>query len=315
MTFRGIIGISSKLIAIVRYVMAKSKYRKPLQKSLRKILIYFILCLCIVLSAFIDYTYTRTIYSSYQTQMDDILHLVDATIDDDDLSECARTGIESKEYTGLHDFMDDVDEEFSIHYLYIITPLNTNDIDNVQIILSANKVYERDDDDILLLGDLSGDSYSASDVATMIKIMQGTEIVYFKDRTSWGYDYTAALPLVNSAGEHYGLLCVDIDVTEIQTKVYLFNIINICIIAVLSIIIGLLTHYWISRNITEPIKKLETSVSFFAEKAHNMDEPSQLVYIGPDIHTDNEIEGLSKAVSQMALDMKRYIDGIVDGYL
>ena len=48
------------------------------------------------------------------------------------------------------------------------------------------------------------------------------EITYFRNKTEFGYDYTALMPIMNSAGESVAILAVDISVNEIRT-VYHFD--------------------------------------------------------------------------------------------
>lgn len=43
------------------------------------------------------------------------------------------------------------------------------------------------------------------------------EITYFRNKTEFGYDYTALMPIMNSAGESVAILAVDISVNEIRT--------------------------------------------------------------------------------------------------
>ena len=67
-----------------------------------------------------------------------------------------------------------------------------------------------------------------------------------------------------------------------------------------------------TRNITDPISKLEKSVVSFAQVSHDQKDPEKLTYVPPAIHTQNEVESLSNAVDMMSKDMKTYVKNILD---
>ncbi|WP_207649576.1 GGDEF domain-containing protein [Pseudobutyrivibrio xylanivorans] len=210
--------------------------------------------------------------------------------------------------------MDNVVEQFNIHYLYIVTPLNNNDTDNMLIVLSATTEYEREyhiDEDIVL-GYICHDDYSAEMAQAHIDALNNDKISFFEEKSSWGVDYTGFLPLIDSSGKHFALLCVDIDVANIQDIIRAYTIENIIIITVLGIFFMLLLQFWFNKNIISPITNLERSVSVFAENAHEQTDPSKLLLDIPTLHTDNEVEGLYDAISQLSNDMHSYVMNIVN---
>ena len=72
--------------------------------------------------SFITYRiYTNSFYARYNKQMESILTYAQSHIDDDDMSECARTYIESEKYRETQAFFDNfVDNYTDLHYLYIV---------------------------------------------------------------------------------------------------------------------------------------------------------------------------------------------------
>lgn len=245
--------------------------------------------------------------------MMDILRFVESHIDNDDLSECIETGEESEKYKTLMSFMDSIMEDFDIHYLYIVKPIIEEDKKVMMNVLSADTALGRaTDPDGYYLGLMLYDVYEEKDLLTYYDAIKKDDTSFFKNFTVWGYDYTAAFPLTNSSGEHYALLCVDIEVEDLQRAIRTYTVVNIVLIIILGILFITFFIMWMNRNITEPIRKLEKSVVSFAKRSHDQSDPNMLRYDDPHIHTNNEVESLSVAVSQMSSDMRKYVKNILD---
>ena len=287
--------------------------KKPLKRSIFFFTLVFITLLCFVLSIMTYSTYTSSLYNSYNKRMLDILSYVDSHIDVEDLSECVDTGVESEKYTLLVEFMDSIMEDFDIHYLYIVTPVFESEKKGMINIISADTAYGREHDpDGYYLDYFMDDVYGEDELLMYQKALDKDEISYFKNFTSWGYDYTALKPLINGKGEHFAALCVDIEVEDLQRAIKTYTIINIVLICILGAMFITFFLLWMNRNITEPISKLEKSVVSFAQRSHAQSNPDLLKYEDPGIHTHNEVESLSNAVNQMSLDMRIYVKNILD---
>lgn len=117
--------------------------------------IAFIIILSVALSVMTYIFYSQSIYGKYEEEMTNILNLVESQIDEDDLYDCVNTLTESKTYKKLQKYMDNFVDNYNVHYLYILKPLNTNPEDNVMSVCSANSTYEKehDPDNVLHLGD------------------------------------------------------------------------------------------------------------------------------------------------------------------
>ena len=290
------------------------KYKKPLRRSIFIGCMAYILLLCIFLSFLTLHIFRKSLYASYEERITDILVYVHSHIDLDDLSHCVDTLEESEKYNELMVLMDDVVEQFDIHYLYIVTPLNANPTDNMLIVLSATTEYEREyhiDEDIVL-GYVCHDDYSSDIAQQHLDAMNGDKITFIEERSSWGDDYTGILPLIDSTGKHFAILCVDIDVAKIHETIQAYTIANIVLIAILSIFFMGVLQLWLDKNVISPITKLEHSVSRFAESAHSQTDPAKLILDVPAINTKNEVEGLSNAISIMSEDMHSYMMNILN---
>ena len=199
----------------------------------------FIVVLVLVLSAVSYILHTRAMYRNINEQMTSILNYIESCIDDDDMAECARTWTESEKYQEARILFDTfIDTYTNIHYLYIIKPLEPGDPVRVRSILSANSTYEKqyEPESVLYIGDGEESWYDEETAQTLRQIIAGNKDVFFLDKTEWGTDYTLARPLLNSKGEHYGLLCVDIDIHDIQAMINRYINYNVIFIIALGVI-------------------------------------------------------------------------------
>ena len=289
--------------------------KRPLKRSIFIGCSVFIVFLCLVLSILTYKTYTRSLYRSYEARMTDILEYVESHIDKDDLAQCVATGEESEKFYELMSFMDGIMEDFDIHYLYILMPVEHEDGTPVMMnILSADTAYGREfEPDGYELGTLLEDDYELKDILLYKEAMaSGEKTTFFKNVSIWGYDYTGLRNLYDSKGNCFGALCVDISVYELNQEIKLHTITNVVLIVVLGILFIGFFLIWLNRNITEPISRLEKSVVSFAERSHQQKDPEKLAYEDPQIHTHNEVESLSNAVAQMSTDMRDYVKNILD---
>lgn len=290
-----------------------SNYKKPLGRSIAIGCVMFTAILCLALSVLNYFNERNALYQRYQSHITDILRYVDSHIDDEDLKRCVETGVESEQYRETLRFMDRIMNDFSIHYLYAIKPLNLNDTANVMSVLSAEDDYNRyeNSEGNLYLGWISDDEYDAATVKGLFDIMAQDQIVFFVEKTGWSTDYTGALPLRDAAGEAYAILCVDVDITTLSTELWSQAMRNTAVILLLGLLYTVAFLAWTRRNITDPVRRLEQGVVDYAGRSHGQRDVEALKFESPDIRTDNEVKSLSEAITQMTVDMQDYVSDIL----
>ena len=270
--------------------------------------------MCAVLSYATYRIYTKSMYDRYQAQMKSIVDYVEAHIDKDDMAECARTYEESDAYREFQAFFDDlIDHYGDVHYLYIMQATGDDRIP-IRELCAANSTYEKENepDMVLHLGDGEEGWFDAETAQKISDIQQGDEDVYFVQPSEWGVDYTLARPLVDSEGNHYGLVCVDVSIDQLKATVNRNIYINIALILAMGLLFTVMLLLWMNKYVTGPVRALETSVTELAGKSAGRTDPDELVFNAPDIRRDNEIKALSDAVSKLTDDMRGYIKNIVD---
>ena len=287
---------------------------RPLRRSITIVCVIFIILLSVVLSVTTYRIYTRTMYERYQKQMASILDYVESHIDKDDMAVCARTYEESEKYRVFQRFFDDLIDHYSdVHYLYIQqtlepgTPLRTREI------CAANSTWEKenDPDQVMHLGDAGEGWFDPAIEDRFYEIQMGTEDVYLVNPSTWGIDYTLGRPLVSSAGDHFGVLCVDVAIDDLNAVVYRNIYINIAVIVVsgLAFIIALLL--WMRSNVIKPIRSLQESVEAYADKSAGRHDPNELIFQAPNIRSRNEVRVLSDSVKKLSENMRDYLKGMV----
>ena len=296
-----------------------SRIKRPLSRSVIIVCAIFIGLLCAVFSVLTYQLYTRAMYDRYEKQLSSVLTYIEHHIDHDDMAECAKTFVESEKYQKFQEFFDDfIDNYEDLHYLYIMKILDPEDVDpndpiEIYEICAANSTYEKmyEPEIVMHLGDGEVGWYDSKTAQKFRDILKGNKEASIVNESEWGTDYTLARPLVNSNGEHYGLLCADISIDEINKTVYHNIYISIGIIVGFGALFIALLFWWLHKNVTKPLKLLESSVTSFAYSSTGTRNPDELLFEPPVIRSKNEVEALSRAVKKLSVDMRDYVKGIV----
>lgn len=291
----------------------KPRAQRPLGRGITIGLFVFIISLCAALAAVNHFNYRRVLYQGHESYMTDILRYVNRHIDPSDLKACVETLERSEKFDELEKFMDGVKEDFNVHYLYILKPVVHNGSKRIMSVISAENYYDRyvNTEGNLYLGWISDDEYSEDDVDELFETMKQIQIVFCEEVTEWGVDYTGMLPLLDDRGNAYALLCVDVDITALSKMIAAHTLQTIALVVFAGLLFTLVFLLWIRRNVTRPIEALEERVAAFAQKSHGQRDISALEFEPPEIRAKNEVASLAAAVRQMAVDMRDYVQGII----
>lgn len=279
-----------------------NRIKNPLKKSVIRICVITFAVLCVALMLLNYFSYRSMLYTQYENHMRNVLTNTACVIDADDLAECIRTGEESEKYHALQKELDMRKDNTDLHYLYIIIPLNTEPVDNVQNVIEAmsREEYEKNPEGVVKLNSLTGDSYSPDAAKKYLEAYESGELSYFRNRTEWGDDYTALLPLYDSKGNKVAALCVDIEMGEIEELLLVHSLITIGVTALAGLLISILFLIWTRKSVVEPVEKLGKTLNEYTARGLNLDDPESLIIDMPDIHTGNEVEHLAEDIVFMS---------------
>lgn len=289
--------------------------KRPLNRSVSIVCAVYIGILCVVLSVATYRLYTTTMYDRYKAQLASVLTYIEAHIDHDDMAACARTYVESEKYKEFQAFFDDfIDHYKDVHFLYI---MQVNDPDakfEIVEICAANSSYEKEfePDLVMHLGDAEEGWYDSATAQLFRDALHADGDTVVVNTSEWGTDYTLARPLATSTGERYGLLCADISIDQINDTIYRNIYANLAMIILPGILFIFLLILWMRKNVTGPLKQLEDSVTAFAYTLTGRRNPDDLLFTPPEIHTQNEVESLTKAITKLSTDMRDYFKAIIE---
>jgi diguanylate cyclase (GGDEF)-like protein len=265
--------------------------------------------MCFLFSAQAYYTYSKTLYSRYDEKLGSLLNHITKHIDLDDLYQCVITGEKSEKYHQVQETLNNLVDEFNLFYLYsafVRDKLMVN-------ICSATSEAERarGEQDMELLE--TSDTYPEEELNKFSAAIAEDKITFFEETSEWGAAYTGCKPLISSTGVHYGLLCADISIEALHNTLHKSVLYSILLTLGTGILFASILIFWLRRNVTGPIIALEKSVIKFAEKSRDKKkDPKNLIFDAPEINTQNEVESLSSAITQMSKDMRNYVEDILE---
>ena len=289
--------------------------RITIGKRLRSIslLVIILMCLCIWLFSFGFYAYDKI--HGYQSHLGDLLNLVMTELDGDDLAECISTGVKSPHYEKMQNLLDRVKENFSIEYIYILRPLNTSPRDNIMNVMAGITAEEKRIDEeyySVTLGELTGTDYSPQVAGKYLTGMSANKITYFENKTEFGWEYTAMIPIRTSSGEAVAVLAADVSMNDLIAAMIRYIIILLLVILVISAVVVFAMTGWLRRHVVHPLEQLKDSAENFVTASRATKDPRKLSLTKPDVHTGDEMEVLSDAMGDMYADIRRSMIDLVD---
>ena len=284
-------------------------YKRPIHRSLVLGSAVFIAFMCFLLSIQAYLSYSKSLYNRYDDKLDDILNYITKQVDVDAWYNSVVTGQVSEQHPQVQKLLNGMVDDFELFYLYAVFVRN----EKMYNICSATSEKERaaGEEDMPFLD--SSEAYPLEELKKFEVATSKDEISYFEEDSEWGAAYTACKPLISSTGVHFGLVCADVAIGELHKTVNNYVLYNVLLTLGIGILFALILLVWLRRNVTGPILALEKSARHFAEKSREKKmDPQNLVFDAPIINTQNEVESLSNAITQMSNDMKTYVHDILE---
>ena len=278
---------------------------RSLGRSLLLGCVLSVLCICLMMGAVGFMTYYRGMIERYQVYLSDLLHTTALSVDGDDLARCIETGEKSENFEETQQILNRIKENYDIHYIYMVRPLNTEQTDNMMDVMAGITAQEKAENEAfysVTLGGLTGDYYTPEVAGNYLK---GT------DTTEFGRDFTGMLPIRDSAGQPVALLCVDISMNEIRRVWIQYVLTLIGAIILLSALAMTIMYSWLKKRVILPVQRLKEVSEKIVSSSRETDDPQELILADPEIHTGDEMEVLAVALSDMFADMKLYMTDLL----
>ena len=274
-----------------------------------------VLCICLMMGAVGFMTYYRGMIERYQVYLSDLLHTTALSVDGDDLARCIETGEKSENFEETQQILNRIKENYDIHYIYMVRPLNTEQTDNMMDVMAGITAQEKAENEAfysVTLGGLTGDYYTPEVAGNYLKGMQKEDVSFFStDTTEFGRDFTGMLPIRDSAGQPVALLCVDISMNEIRRVWIQYVLTLIGVIILLSALAMTIMYSWLKKRVILPVQRLKEVSEKIVSSSRETDDPQELILADPEIHTGDEMEVLAVALSDMFADMKLYMTDLL----
>lgn len=289
------------------------EYKRPLRRSLLLSCSIFVVLMCPVLAVQTYMSFSAWAYEQYNKSLTHVITDLEHSIDVDDLQECIRTKTQSPKFDELQARVNRYIDDHELAYLYVSIPRP----DGVMVsVCSATSEAEReagDTEDWPILYEMV-DDYTEESIQPYVRAWESADtssITFFETDSEWGGCYTACKPLVASDGEKVALLCADLFTDSMHKEITDYALRSVVLSCTIGVAFVALLLLWLHRDVTQPILKLERSARGFAEKSRALRDPSQLLFDDPHITTQNEVESLSDAISQMSEDIHDYVEDIL----
>lgn len=270
--------------------------------------------LCIVLGGLGYYIYYTKSMESYKMYVESTLNIVNSMIDADDMRTCIRDLKTSEKYDETQRRINDVKSNTMVQFIYIIAPLDKDNVQDVIYVCNAFTEQERIEtpEDLVTIGEpVQEDAFTEDMLHIFNRTMFETpEISYVSNNAGFGYMLTGTKPVIDSKGDTVCLVCVDFSMDAIYATMYdyLFGVlIGTGITALLSLLIIISR---INRTIVRPISLMAAAAGDFIRQSHDTQDPSQLAFHRVEVRSGDEIQVLSDSISDMMADTVDYMNNL-----
>ena len=297
---------------IMSEVMTQQECKKPIKRSIIIRLFLFFLFMSITVGYLTFRGYRDSTRSNYRTNLRGAIDYVISNMDADDLDNCIKTQTKSPKYEQLRLLLDKMVDTFDLQYVYIMVPLNTDGKDSQLYVMESHSAEEyaqgkyRD-----MFCKTSGDEYPVKASRNFMKAYNSDDVSYFDSVSVWGRQYNATMPLFNSNGERFAIICAEINNDVIMDIAIRYIIASVGFFILAGLFVLFLLYRWISKNITDPIKQLEKRAVEFADSCEESKDLNYIVFKDPGFKTDNELDLLSNSIKRMAHSLRIYVQDMI----
>ena len=126
---------------------------------------------------------------------------------------------------------------------------------------------------------------------------------YFISESTFGYNTSAQLPIMNEAGEVVVVIGVEIPMSTIQTSLrdYLIYAVLVTVVLIVAFIVVYMIYLY--GKVINPIRKVSAEASVFVEDRKVSEALEK-------IKTKDEIQNLAQTIHKMQVDINEYITNI-----
>lgn len=270
--------------------------------------------LCLVLGSVGYYIYYIKTMESYEMYVDSILNIVDSMVDADDMAQCIRTLETSEKYEQTQMLMNDIKTNTMVQFIYIIAPMDEQNIHDVIYVCNAFTEEERINtpEDLVEIGEkVQSDAFPEFMLEVFNETMfENPQVSYISNDAGFGNMLTGTKPVLDSQGNTVCLICVDFSMEEIYSTMYDY-ILGIVISTIITALLALfIIVSRIKKTIVKPIQEMAAATGDFVQQSHTVQDPSLLAYRRVEVKQQDEIAFLSDSIAGMMSDVVDYMKNL-----
>lgn len=250
--------------------------------------VLLIFCICLTVGS----QYLEEKKDEYNRRAFSYARTIADYIDGDRVLTYIETNIEDDYYRQIQDFLNTTQKHTDLKYYYVFVPYE------------ADLVYVWDADNeegARALGYHERYMEGGKEAVMEIFRQDPPEKISFAKDEVYGYIASAYSPVFNSAGEPVAVVGVDLSMQGILRELLGFLLLIILSVFVVIIISIGIFYRFIRKNIITPINLLNEAAK---NMVSNLERENMFQV---DIHTDDEIEELSRSFLQMDVELRDYI--------
>ncbi len=288
------------------------KCNKPIRKSIIIRLMLFLFLMSIIVGYLTFLGYRNSIRHDYRIHLKGAIDFISTRIDNDDLHECITAKTKSDKYEEIRLLLDDMVDTLDLQYIYIMVPLDTKGHDSQLYVMESHSAEEyakgkyRD-----MFCQLSGDEFPAEASENFMTALRSDDICYYDSKSIWGNQYNATMPLIDSHGEHYAIICAEVNNEVIMKLSVRYTVLSVLFYLIAGLVAIYLLYMWMKSNITDPIRLLEHRAVEFADNCENSKDLEYVVFNDPGFKTDNELDSLSFSIKRMAHSLRTFVQDLL----
>lgn len=277
----------------------KKHQRLSIKIAAMCVLISIIICITICVSGY--FQYRNSIYKMYNSFAYELAYTARASVDGNTIAEYLKSEKPDDEYETMAKNLYSIFKNTNTSSIYICVPdQETLTITNIYDV----RIHEAQNPELFAIGII--DPIGTANPQTPVEIYLTGELSkdYFIRKTSFGYNTSAIIPILNDSGTPTALLSVDVPMLTIKDNLNKYLLYTVGLTAlVVMVFVSILTTL-LQRWVVSPLKLVSDEAEGFIKSQNTLSLRLNTV------NTRDEIEQLAKSVYQMELDINKYIENL-----
>lgn len=295
--------------------MKKSSNRMSIKVKVALAAVVAISVLTISIVAFGYQLFETNVMASYGKYATTVLEYAYSVTEEYSFGDMIRKREMPEGYEQMRKGLNTVKDSSKIEYLYAVYFENVEDIHSLTYAINAKSKKEIENGGkFTYLGTPCETSGFENDTLTFFQkaIKEGMKesSLLVGHSEEYGKMLNGYKVIFDSQGNPAGLLCVEININDINSElgVYVRSIALIACVVTLAVIAVYVATA--ERNVVRPLMRISVSTDAFVQKMKNSAEPEALSYDDVHIDTNDEIQDLANNIKSLANNVKDYMINI-----